>query len=180
MRRAEQEKKKSQKVDFVSGGTQPVTIAPASRINIPIPGLKKILFVNLVGYAFRSYLFPFKIKLGNAVLILSPSVGVSTAAATGLPSAPPVADTATRDARQNKKSKWDKVLIKAYAIYNCQIILADSPYLSVYSFCFRWMGIEEILCPLGGRIPFLQLGLMLYFYLPLMLVLDTWLLRKFC
>ncbi|XP_041023974.1 uncharacterized protein LOC121264737 isoform X2 [Juglans microcarpa x Juglans regia] len=72
MRRAEQEKKKSQKVEFVSGGTQPVTVAPASRINIPIPG-------------------------------------VSTAAATGLPSAPPVADTATRDIRQNKKSKWDKV-----------------------------------------------------------------------
>lgn len=41
MRRAEQEKKKSQKVDFISGGTQSVTIAPASRINIPIPGLKR-------------------------------------------------------------------------------------------------------------------------------------------
>lgn len=52
--------------------------------------------------------------------MLCPSVGVSTAAATGLPSAPPVADTATRDVRQNKKSKWDKVLINAYAIYNCQ------------------------------------------------------------
>ncbi|KAG2687886.1 hypothetical protein I3843_09G070600 [Carya illinoinensis] len=109
MRRTEQEKKKSQKVDFVSGGTQPVTIAPASRINIPIPG-------------------------------------VSTAAATGLPSAPPVADTATRDVRQNKKSKL--------------------------------MGIEEILCPLGARIQFLQLGLMLYFYLQLMLAPDTWLLRS--
>lgn len=68
MRRTEQEKKKSQKVDFVSGGTQPVTIAPASRINIPIPGLKKILFVNLVGYAFRSY-YLFPSKLGNTMFL---------------------------------------------------------------------------------------------------------------
>ncbi|XP_059439517.1 uncharacterized protein LOC132172092 isoform X2 [Corylus avellana] len=38
-----------------------------------------------------------------------PIPGVSTVAATGLLPVPPAADTTTRDGRQNKKSKWDKV-----------------------------------------------------------------------
>ncbi|KAB1213022.1 SAP30-binding protein [Morella rubra] len=71
MRREEQERKKSQKVEFVSG-TQPGAVASAPKINLPIPG-------------------------------------VSTSTSSGLLSIPPAADTTSRDGRQNKKSKWDKV-----------------------------------------------------------------------
>ncbi|GMY37513.1 SAP30-binding protein [Fagus crenata] len=70
MRREEQEKKKTQKVDFVSGGMQPVTAVSAPKVNMPLPGV---------------------------------------ASAAGLLPVPPAADTTTRDGRQNKKSKWDKV-----------------------------------------------------------------------
>ncbi|KAA8519640.1 hypothetical protein F0562_013915 [Nyssa sinensis] len=38
----EQEKKKSQKADFIFGGTQARTVAPAPKINIPIPGVSTI------------------------------------------------------------------------------------------------------------------------------------------
>ncbi|GLT54630.1 hypothetical protein SLA2020_278130 [Shorea laevis] len=72
MRREELEKKKNNKAEFVSGGTQSGTVAPAPKVNMPIPG-------------------------------------VSTMAAIGLLPVPPAADTTTRDGRQNKKSKWDKV-----------------------------------------------------------------------
>ncbi|KAB1223208.1 SAP30-binding protein [Morella rubra] len=95
MRREEQEKKKSQKVDFVSG-IQPGAVASAPKINLPIPGSKKTVSVNSL----------VKLALG----------GVSTSTCSGLLSIPIVADTASRDGRQNKKSKWDKVLIYAYAI----------------------------------------------------------------
>ncbi|XP_057494911.1 uncharacterized protein LOC130780007 [Actinidia eriantha] len=40
--RKEQEKKKSQKVEFVTGGTQPVVVAPTPKINIPIPGVTTV------------------------------------------------------------------------------------------------------------------------------------------
>ncbi|KAL6991244.1 hypothetical protein U1Q18_009362 [Sarracenia purpurea var. burkii] len=72
MERKEQEKKKSQKVEFVTGGTQPGVVAPSPKINIPMPG-------------------------------------VSTVAAGGLHPVPHAVDSVTRDGRQNKKSKWDKV-----------------------------------------------------------------------
>jgi hypothetical protein len=49
MRREELEKKKNNKVEFVSGATQSGTVAPAPKLNMPIPGLKKISFVNSVG-----------------------------------------------------------------------------------------------------------------------------------
>ncbi|KAL2462667.1 uncharacterized protein Fot_53904 [Forsythia ovata] len=39
MERKEQEKKKNQKVDFISGGTQPGIVVPSPKINMPIPGL---------------------------------------------------------------------------------------------------------------------------------------------
>ncbi|KAA8515089.1 hypothetical protein F0562_018124 [Nyssa sinensis] len=42
MERKEQEKKKSQKVDFMSGGTQPGTVASAPKINLPIPGVSTV------------------------------------------------------------------------------------------------------------------------------------------
>lgn len=38
MERKEQEKKKSQKVEYISGGTQPGTVVPTPKVNIPIPG----------------------------------------------------------------------------------------------------------------------------------------------
>lgn len=41
--RKEQEKKKSQKIEYVSGGTQLGTIVPAPKVNLPIPGLETIL-----------------------------------------------------------------------------------------------------------------------------------------
>ncbi|GFY88945.1 transcriptional regulator family protein [Actinidia rufa] len=40
--RKEQEKKKSQKVEFVTGGTQPVVVTPTPKINIPIPGVSTV------------------------------------------------------------------------------------------------------------------------------------------
>ncbi|KAF3651555.1 putative nucleobase-ascorbate transporter 2-like [Capsicum annuum] len=67
MERREQERKRSPKVDFISGGTQ--SAVPTPKINLPIPGM-------------------------------------APAAAGALP---PTADVVTRDGRQNKKSKWDKV-----------------------------------------------------------------------
>ncbi|KAK1322379.1 hypothetical protein QJS10_CPA03g00759 [Acorus calamus] len=67
--RKEQEKNRSQKVDFVTGGSQPGTIA-----QIP--------------------------KLGTQI---------SAVSASGLHSAITVAEVLSRDSRQNKKTKWDKV-----------------------------------------------------------------------
>ncbi|XP_052201312.1 uncharacterized protein LOC127807482 [Diospyros lotus] len=72
MERKEQERKKSPKVEFVSGGTQPGVVASAPKVNIPIPG-------------------------------------VSTAASGGLHPVPAAVESGSRDGRQNKKSKWDKV-----------------------------------------------------------------------
>lgn len=38
MDRKEQEKKRNQKVDFVSTGTQPGMVTTAPKINVPLPG----------------------------------------------------------------------------------------------------------------------------------------------
>ncbi|RDX65526.1 SAP30-binding protein, partial [Mucuna pruriens] len=70
--RKEQEKKKAQKVEFISGVTQPGIAASVPRISMSV-------------------------------------AGASAVTASGLPLAPPTADTINRDGRQNKKSKWDKV-----------------------------------------------------------------------
>ncbi|KAK6917702.1 SAP30-binding protein [Dillenia turbinata] len=72
MERKEQERKKSQKLEFVAGQTQPAAVTSAPKINIPIPGVSS----------------------------------VSTSGLLSLPTAP---DSGSRDGRQNKKSKWDKV-----------------------------------------------------------------------
>ncbi|XP_073127005.1 uncharacterized protein [Henckelia pumila] len=40
--RREQEKKKTQRVDFVSGGAQQINVAPTPKINTPIPGLTAV------------------------------------------------------------------------------------------------------------------------------------------
>lgn len=72
MEKREQEKKRSQKVDFVAGGTQPGNASAANKINLPIPGMSTVASSG-------------SIPVSNAV------------------------DAASRDSRQNKKSKWDKV-----------------------------------------------------------------------
>ncbi|CAN4084230.1 unnamed protein product [Withania somnifera] len=69
MERREQERKRSPKVDFILGGTQPATMVLTPKINLPIPGM----------------------------------------APAGAGALPPTVDVVTRDGRQNKKSKWDKV-----------------------------------------------------------------------
>lgn len=38
MQRKEEERKRSPKVDFISGGTQPGTVVPTAKINMQIPG----------------------------------------------------------------------------------------------------------------------------------------------
>lgn len=69
MERREQERKRSPKVDFISGGTQPAAMVPTPKINLPIPGMAPVPAGAL----------------------------------------PPTVDVVTREGRQNKKSKWDKV-----------------------------------------------------------------------
>ncbi|KAH0696998.1 hypothetical protein KY290_014431 [Solanum tuberosum] len=66
MDRREQERRRSPKVDFISGGTQPAPMVPTPKINLSIPGMAPVAL-------------------------------------------PPTVDVVTRDGRQNKKSKWDKV-----------------------------------------------------------------------
>lgn len=72
--RKDQERKKSQKVEFVAGGTQPGTVAPALKMSMQIP-----------------------------------VAGVSAAATGIVQSVPTAADAITKDIRQNKKTKWDKI-----------------------------------------------------------------------
>jgi hypothetical protein len=52
--RKEQELKRSPKVEFVSGGTQPGVVVPPTKFSLPIPGLKKILTVDI---DFMRYIF---------------------------------------------------------------------------------------------------------------------------
>lgn len=40
MQRKEEERKRSQKVDFISGGAQPGTVVPTPKISLPVPGHK--------------------------------------------------------------------------------------------------------------------------------------------
>lgn len=44
MERKEQERKKSQKVEFVAGGAQPGTVAPALKMSMQIPGTNFLFF----------------------------------------------------------------------------------------------------------------------------------------
>lgn len=48
MERKEQERKSSQKVEFVAGGAQTGIIAAAPKINIPLPGQKLTFLVNIL------------------------------------------------------------------------------------------------------------------------------------
>lgn len=70
MERKEQERKKSQKVEFVSGGTQAGIVAAAQRVGLPSPSVPSV------------------------------PAGGSQSGST---------DKSTREGRQNKKSKWDKM-----------------------------------------------------------------------
>jgi len=79
--RREQEKKKSQRVDFVHGGVQPTSIQSVSKPIVQVMGGQK---VPVVGGAAASS-----------------NVSLHSAASAG--------DNSKLDNRQNKKSKWDKV-----------------------------------------------------------------------
>lgn len=48
MERKEQERKNSQKVEFVAGGMQTGTVAAAQKINIPLPGKSLNFLVNIL------------------------------------------------------------------------------------------------------------------------------------
>ena len=85
------------------------------------------------------------------VLILSHFAGVSSAAATGLLPVPPATDTTTRDGRQNKKSKWDKVLIYACGVCNFSIISINLPYFVINLFSFQVDGDRRNPLPSGGQ-----------------------------
>lgn len=63
MERKEQEKKKSQKVEYISGGTQPGTVVPTPKVNIPIPGreLRAILMQWLI--FFPIVFLPYFVKV---------------------------------------------------------------------------------------------------------------------
>lgn len=47
MERREQERKRSPKVDFISGGTQPAAMVPTPKINLPIPGYPPFFFESI-------------------------------------------------------------------------------------------------------------------------------------
>lgn len=70
MERREQERKKSQKVEFVSGGAHTAIAAAAQKVRLPSPSVPNL-----------------------------PSGGLQSGST----------DASTREGRQNKKSKWDKV-----------------------------------------------------------------------
>eukprot|EP00262_Sarcandra_glabra_P021906 TRINITY_DN9444_c0_g3_i2.p1 TRINITY_DN9444_c0_g3~~TRINITY_DN9444_c0_g3_i2.p1 ORF type:complete len:451 (+),score=105.10 TRINITY_DN9444_c0_g3_i2:51-1355(+) len=72
--RKEQERKKSQKVEFVQGGIQPGAVPSAPKISTQVP-----------------------------------VAGVAALDTSGLHSVSAAADAISRDSRQNKKTKWDKV-----------------------------------------------------------------------
>lgn len=80
---------------------------------------------------------------------MSHFAGVSSAAATGLLPVPPATDTTTRDGRQNKKSKWDKVLIYACGVCNFSII--SLPYFIINFFFFQVDGDRRNPLPSGGQ-----------------------------
>lgn len=42
MQRKEEERKRSQKVDFISGGAQPGTVVPTPKISLPVPGMTTV------------------------------------------------------------------------------------------------------------------------------------------
>lgn len=97
MERKEQERKKSQKLEFTPGGVQSGNVLPTSKINIPTPGTRTLQHITLSNSArwfrFSYYLVFYELIAVSGVLNLAPATS----------------DTA-RDGRQNKKSKWDKVL----------------------------------------------------------------------
>ena len=45
--RKEHELKRSPKVEFVSGGSQPGVVVPPTKFSVPIPGSKKILTIEI-------------------------------------------------------------------------------------------------------------------------------------
>lgn len=124
--RKEQEKKKAQNVEFVSGGTQPGIVVGAPRINIPAAGSETTWFtytvVKLFFFLIFKFLFFFLFFLSihfllNVLCFLSRchidflSTGSSAVTASASHLVTSTGDVINREGRQNKKSKWDKVFI---------------------------------------------------------------------
>lgn len=74
-------------------------------------------------------------NLHNSVLKLSHCAGVTAAVAGGLQSVPMTIDAVARDGRQNKKSKWDRVLVWAYSLslflVSCYVVTNNHFYWSM-------------------------------------------------
>ncbi|OMO65402.1 HCNGP-like protein [Corchorus olitorius] len=68
-------------------------------------------------------------------VLTAPKVGmpISVVAASGLPSAPTAVDNIVRDGRQNKKSKWDKVLVCLCCTFTNKMFVIWTHYLIVFS-----------------------------------------------
>lgn len=95
--RKELEKKKSGKVDFITGGVQ----AP---ISAAIPKIAGIVHTNEIMIPICQFCI-----LDVSVLIASFTAAVSAAAAAGAPLVSISGEGVQKEARPNKKSKWDKV-----------------------------------------------------------------------
>jgi hypothetical protein len=99
LERKEQEKKRSPKVDFISSGVQPP-------INPSIAKISGTVHISESCAVFEKLLLP----LGNLViLIVCFAAAISAAAAVAGASGPVAAESVQKEARPNKKSKWDKV-----------------------------------------------------------------------
>jgi hypothetical protein len=100
LERKEQEKKRSPKVDFISSGVQPP-------INPSIAKISGMVHIIESCALFEKLLFP----LGNLVILIvcfAAAISAAAAAVAGA-SGPVAAESVQKDARPNKKSKWDKV-----------------------------------------------------------------------
>lgn len=96
----------------------------------------------------------------------------------GLPTAVTAVDNIARDDRQNKKSKWDKVLTCLCSSIRNKISVTSIYLLSLFHLTSRWIVMEEILFLLERKILYLLLEHIQFFYQLLMLELGTQLLRK--
>ncbi|MQL74645.1 hypothetical protein Taro_006999 [Colocasia esculenta] len=111
--RREQERKRSPKVDFIAGGTQPAIALPAQKASTLIPGKNLVLIaLSICVGVILSDNFSMNFVFFVYLLLLFDgwwNVGVPPVAAGALQSASVAVDSVPKDGRQNKKSKWDKV-----------------------------------------------------------------------
>lgn len=104
--RKELERKKCQQVEFVSGGAQVANLAAASKISLAVSGS---LSIPIVLPESTSQLEVSLLRFSSSIFTIFAVANVAAAGA--LQSALTAPDPINREGRQNKKSKWDKVLI---------------------------------------------------------------------